>query len=170
MSYLNSSSYSAIALTFMLALTGSASAETDVCAGEKVYTTDAGRQVTFVDAAPEGTSIGDKRIGQKDLLDENGDKVGVFRWIATVVQVGVGESKPVYAVDKFYEFEEGILIGRSLDNVNSPVGDTSKTSIVSGHTSIHGGVGKYSGASGTKRHERHPETGRFTYHFDIDCN
>ncbi len=115
-------------------------------------------------------SIGDQRIGQKDMLDDNGEKVGIFRWVATVVQLGEGGGKPIYAVDKSYEFEDGILFGRSLDNVNSPVGDTSKVSIVSGQTAIHSGVGKYAKASGTKHHKRHPDTGRFTYSFEVVCN
>lgn len=170
MSLSNFSASSIFGAAAVLALSGSAFAETDMCSDGVVYTTDAGRQVTFVDAAPDGVSIGDKRIGQKDILDADGEKVGVFRWVATVVQLGDEDSKPVYAVDKSYEFEDGILFGRSLDNVNAPVGDTSKVSIVSGHTNIHGGVGKYSGVSGTKHHERHSETGRFTYHFDVQCN
>ncbi len=169
MSFPSCSSSYVIVFSIVLALSGGAYAQSDICSQGVVYTTDAGRQVTFIEAAPEGASIGDKRIGQKDILDESGDKIGVFRWIATVIQMGEGDSKPVYAVDKFYEFEDGILFGRSLDNVKSPVGDTSQVSIVSGRTSIHGGVGKYAGASGTKRHERDAETGRFTYHFDVAC-
>lgn len=161
--------FPAIISVFAVGSANVASAETDVCLQGVVHTTDAGRQVTYVDTAPEGTSIGDKRIGQKDILDENGEKVGVFRWIATVVQTKEGNGKPVYAVDKFYEFEDGVLFGRSLDNSHSPVGDTSKVSIVSGHTNIHGGVGRYAGASGSKHHKRHPDTGKFTYFFDIAC-
>lgn len=170
MSLLKFNTKSILVVAVVSAVGGSAFAETDMCSEGVVYTTDAGREVTFVDAAPDGVSIGDKRIGKKDILDADGLKVGVFRWVATVVQLGDGDSKPVYTVDKSYEFGDGILFGRSLDNVNSPVGDTSKVSIVSGHTNIHGGVGKYSGVSGVKHHERHSETGRFTYRFDIECN
>lgn len=146
-----------------------ASADIDICANGIVHTTDAGRQVTFVDTAPEGTSIGDKRVGQKDILNADGDKIGVFRWVATVVHMAEGNGKPVYAVQKFYEFDDGILFGTSLDNVNAQVGDTANVSITSGQTSIHGGVGRYAGATGTKQHKRHPDTGRFTYTFNIEC-
>lgn len=146
-----------------------AAAAFDLCAEKTLYTTKAGRQVTFVDSGPEGPTIGDQRIGQKDLLDSAGNKVGVFRWVATIIQMGNGEDKPVYGVQKYYQLEDGILFGTSIDNVKSPVGDTSMVSIVSGRTNIHGGVGKYAHASGTKRHERHADTGKFTYHFDIEC-
>jgi len=141
----------------------------EFCSEKTLYTTDAGRQVTFVDVGTEGPSIGDQRIGQKDLLDSAGEKVGVFRWVATIVQMSEGEDKPVYRVKKSYELEDGILFGAAIDNVKSPVGDTSMVSIVSGQTSILGGVGRFANVTGTKRHERHPDTGAFTYHFDIEC-
>lgn len=165
------SKHFALAALFAAATIGltAPAAAFDFCAEKKLYTTDAGRQVTFVDVGAEGASIGDQRVGQKDLLDADGNKVGVFRWVATIVQMGEGEDKPVYRVQKSYELEDGILFGTAIDNVKSPVGDTSMVSIVSGHTSIVGGVGKFANIVGTKHHERHPDTGAFTYHFDIAC-
>lgn len=159
----------AVFAAMTVGLSNPASAAFDFCSEKKLYTTDAGRQVTFVDVGAQGPSIGDQRIGQKDLLDSAGEKVGVFRWVATIVQMGEGDDKPIYRVKKSYELEDGILFGTAIDNVKSPVGDTSMVSIVSGQTSILGGVGKFANVTGTKRHERHPETGRFTYHFDIEC-
>lgn len=144
-------------------------AQVDVCSGETLHTTDAGRQVSYVDTAPAELSIGDQRIGRKDLLDSDGNKVGVFRWVATVMQLGEGDDKPVYSVQKFYELEDGMLFGSSIDNTKSPVGDTTMPSIVSGQTHVTGGVGRYANVSGVKRHERHADTGDFTFYFEIEC-
>ncbi len=154
----------------VIGFSGPSMAQIDVCNDDTVSTTDAGRKVTYVDALPEGLSVGDMRVGQKDMLDSDGNKVGVFRWSATVMETDNGAGKPIYSVRKFYEFEDGVLFGSSLDNTSSPVGDTSIPSIVSGRTSIVGGLGRYVGATGLKRHERHPDSGDFTYYFEIDCH
>ena len=68
--------------------------------------------VEVIDRGAEGDSIGDKRIGERELLDEGGNVIGMLRFIEEVVDFG--EEATVTHSDNIYELPGGTLHADAL--------------------------------------------------------
>lgn len=156
-------------MLFVLAFTeGSLAAEPDQCAPFTVYSDGSERVVTYVDHAPSGKSPGDQRVGYRTIKDDADEKIGEFRWIATVVEVAGSNG------GKDQTSSEGVFMlpAGSLYFVRPPAPTfvmPEKTDTVAGRGNyiVLGGSGVFRGARGEVTRDGSIDS---PFAFDIRCD
>jgi len=67
-------------------------------------------EVVPLDLAQEGRTVGDERIGERELKDADGNVVGVFRWVSTVVDTEGGDGDDTIALNhNVYTLPDGTI-------------------------------------------------------------
>ncbi|MEM7443547.1 MAG: hypothetical protein AAF414_09495 [Pseudomonadota bacterium] len=142
----------------------------DACQPFTVVSDGSDRTVDYIDNGAPGPSAGDQRIGYRSLADQDGNPVGHYRWIGTVLnQPGddgtVGESVYEYIM----ALGDGHIGYHRLVQTDSPAQDTSGVAWDTTQSAIvTGGTGAYAFAHGTVTISRDDMV--VTMEFDIACD
>ncbi|MEM7445244.1 MAG: hypothetical protein AAF414_18130 [Pseudomonadota bacterium] len=139
------------------------------CEDFTVYSDGSMRTVTYVDHLPEGTSIGDQRIGYRSLSESDGNAVGDFRWILTVLEVGESEGDATHTSSTgTITFPEGSIFFVRLASPATDEPAAVDQIIAPNDLAIIGGSGAFEGARGTIG--RDIDGVATTFSFDIECD
>jgi len=85
-------------------------ADLEICDNFSAQSDGSQRHVTFVDHEPEGVSIGDQRVGYRSVIDGDGNEIGEYRWIATVVEIGGSDDQlPATSATGVFNFSDGSI-------------------------------------------------------------
>lgn len=122
----------------------------------------ANKTTDIVDAAPDGDSPGDTRIGMRELVDETGSPIGALHFVSTLIRLGESDDHH-FSGDFQIVLPDGFLIGSTIYQRPNVVNqDTPPLTVV-----LTGGTGAYRDASGIL------EIGAGetpTYSFDLTCD
>lgn len=162
----------ALAITLAIALTaGSALAQGQACERLELLSTDDDREVHFVDFDGDGPSIGDRRIGHRRLVDQDGTVVADRMWTVTVHDVNDAGEPTVTTSESVTAFPDGAVFSmidnRDPTNVDDPT--TRHSNAQRPPREIIGGTGAYAGATGTVEVIRGDDN-LMTFIFDLDCS
>ncbi len=138
----------------------------DLCGPTTLLGAAEGRQLTFVDHPPTGLSIGDNRVGSRNLLDTDGNAVGRTSWIVTVLETGEGDSLGSGAVTQHFELSNGSIVAHYTYDARKSLDKTPPTA-GQRQFAVTGGTGDFRGATGIIEYVL--DDGSATYVFDIDC-
>ncbi|MEM9224086.1 MAG: hypothetical protein AAGB11_17020 [Pseudomonadota bacterium] len=157
-------------LVFAVAPPKAQAQQTFDCAPDALVSLGKSRVVKYYDADPKGVSIGDVRVGKRDLENEDGNSVGELRWRVTPLNAG-DDPDHVALIRRFFMLPEGMIIAEGIYSPQATINDTSKISITDGVSAVLGGTGKYRSASGvmtvTPRADGEPQKNRYV--FDVNC-
>lgn len=140
------------------------------CDSMTLYGPPEHREAHFIDMQGDGLSVGDRRIGQRGVFNEAGERVADRVWSMTVLEVGDDGEASLTAVENMTIFEDGVLFATfgnrmAVDTANPDV--THFPSSGTAHTII-GGTGAYAGAIGTL--ETVQEGTDFAYVITLVCD
>ncbi|WP_421723270.1 allene oxide cyclase barrel-like domain-containing protein [Bauldia sp.] len=126
------------------------------------FTLTGGSKTTdIIDLGEPGTSAGDLRIVERQLVDADGTTVGALSGRSIILRPG-GDNLPTMMGDWRIRIHDGTLVASALfDHENT---DTQTTTPVD--VAIVGGTGPYRGAYGTLAIGAGDKP---TYDFDISC-
>ena len=121
------------------------------CEPFTVISDGSSRTVEFVDVGANGPGPGDQRIGYRALADQDGNPVGHYRWIVTVLNEPGEDGTPG---ESFYDYvmvlDDGHIGYNRLVQTSSPAQDTGQIAWDTTQAAIvTGGTGSYARASGT---------------------
>ena len=119
-----------------------------------------------IDTGPDGLSIGDSRVGARDLLNADGDVVGELLFNASVVS----EKDGMYRLmgDVHYVFDSGRLHFATVYELPDPSTPDLPKTLPSFEYHATGGVGAFEGVSGSTKTTSHDDGSRKIV-FNISC-
>ena len=148
----------------------SALAQGQACERLELLSTNEDREVHFVDFDGDGPSIGDRRIGHRRLVDQDGTVVADRMWTVTVHEVNDAGEPTVTVSESVTAFPDGAVFSmidnRDPANVDDPT--TRHSNAQRPPQEIIGGTGAYAGATGTVEVIRGDDN-LMTFIFDLDC-
>lgn len=123
---------------------------------------------TAIDTGAQGESLGDERIGSRELADSDGNVVGKLRWVDTLVGVDEGSEGADFSLAaSVYSLPGGNLYGQVLlefTSANDPDEDPRSMMVA-----IVGGTGAYVRSEGQVEVSFEPG-GANTYEFQLYCD
>lgn len=126
------------------------------------------RNVVFVDADPEGTSVGDRRIGFRQVKSSADESIGEHHWINTVVMVDADGNPTRSLENHVVRLAAGSLFYSVSNEIVSPSSDTEKPSVADHLGAVTGGTGEFDEAAGSVGISF--DGNAITYSFMIDCD
>jgi hypothetical protein len=105
------------------------------------------KEINVVDNPPEGTSLGDVRAGNRQLLDRDGNRVADVHFSATLTALPTANTGSVFSSIYFIRFAKGWISFTSVYELS----DATDTSQRAGNAVllVSGGTGDFEGAQGT---------------------
>ncbi|MEM7443546.1 MAG: hypothetical protein AAF414_09490 [Pseudomonadota bacterium] len=158
------------AFPILILSSAAASAQSEAeCAPFTAFSNASERTVYYVDAGADGPGPGDQRIGRRTLVDGDGNQIGYFRWVGTVLDVPGDDGQTGETLfDEVLVFEHGLIMAQSLDTTTVPAQDTNQVTWATVQPSVvFGGTGPYDGAVGTISYSRDDLV--LTLTVDISC-
>ncbi len=109
------------------------------------------REAYFIDMEGDGLSVGDRRIGQRGVFNEAGERVAERVWSMTVLEVDESGEASLTTVENMTIFDDGVLFATFGNRMAVDTANPETTHFPSSGTAhtIIGGTGAYSGAVGT---------------------
>lgn len=126
------------------------------------------RNVEFVDHGAKGATVGDQRIGFRQVKISGGDMTGEHMWINTVVKLDEDGNPSRTIEDHVLRFDVGSIFYSVSNALVSPASDTGKPSVGDHFGAVTGGTGAYDSATGSVGIAF--DGTAITYSFDIDCD
>jgi hypothetical protein len=145
-------------------LNGSAQAQGAGPACGAFTLTGGDKVINVIDQPPEGPSVGDKRVGSRQLVDDSGSVVGEVHFKSTMTAVAADGRGDVLASEYFIRFPDGWLVTSSLYELP----DATDTSQRAGNATllVSGGTGAFENAGGVVTIEAGDPP---TYVFGLNC-
>lgn len=137
--------------------------ETPAC--DSFSMTGGEKTIRVFDRDPVGTSIGDLRIGSRELLDAAGKAVGTVYFKSTVATAGGDSGADVLTSEYFVSFADGWIATQSLYELPDAQ-DTSQRA-ADAVLVVTGGTGTFAGVAGSVTIQSGEPP---TYEFDLSCN
>jgi hypothetical protein len=122
------------------------------------------KAINVVDNPPDGPSLGDVRVGNRQLLDQGGNRVADVHFSATLTALPTANTGSVFASQYFVKLADGWIASASVYEL----GDATDTSQRAGNAVllVSGGIGAFEGARGKIEIVAGDPP---TYVFDLDC-
>ena len=124
-----------------------------VCEAFTAFSPTDGREVYFTDVDLDGAvSVGDKRVGQRKLLDSAGAEIGKRYWTIAFREIGDKGEAVSRDEETVNVFDSGVIFTTyHIDKPNAMSDYTADVSIPQGSNvmTIVGGTGAFARASGT---------------------
>ena len=170
-------SLAAFSLTVMATATSAAAQDSgDTCKRFTLTSTGENRAVAFHDAGEPGVSIGDVRVGARQLIDETGEPAGTYRWYITPIDpLAPPGSSPVSLYRGYFLLPDGMIMTEGVYEPASAVEKTTSVSVTDGERAVVAGTGAYRTLRGymiEKVLVRHEEEGKplgKTFAFVLNC-
>lgn len=160
-----------LSTTLAIALTsGSVLSQGQACDHLKLLSTNDDREVHFVDFDGDGPSVGDRRIGHRRLVGQDGTVVANRMWTVTVLEVNGAGEPTVTTSESVTAFPDGNVFSMTDNRDPTNVADetTRHSNAQRPPQSIIGGTGAYAGATGTVEVIR-GDNNLMTFVFDLEC-
>ncbi len=146
-------------------------AQTPVCDPFQIVSLD-GRVVTTHDQGDDGPSIGDLRVGERIIGDEDGNPIGEVRWKISVLDPD-HDGKPSHNLLRmFFLFENGSILADGIHRPKNDLHDSEKVSAPRTELVILGGTGDFRHARGVidllPATDGNPE--HVHYQVDVSCD
>jgi len=103
--------------------------------------------ITFINHGNEGVSPGDVRILRWQLVDQDGEPIGVQHATSRVMHSDTEGSFPLMGASTFL-FDNGILMASAFVESRDP-SDTGTSSVRPLEWFVYGGTGEFAGATGS---------------------
>lgn len=160
----------AVAVTSGALTSGSALAQGQACERLELLSTNADREVHFVDFDGDGPSVGDRRIGHRHLVGQDGTVVADRMWTVTVHEVDDAGEPTVTTSESVTAFPDGTVFSMIDNRDPTNVADETRrhSNAQRPPQAIIGGTGAYAGATGTVEVIRGDDN-LMTFIFDLDC-
>lgn len=147
-----------LALLTTLAVSAAHADDKLACQEFDIGSTGEFREQHLVDADMSGAkSAGDRLVGQRDLVDASGNKVGVRHYVGLIKEVTADGKEWRRTTELINVLQDGAIHG-TKELINGKF----KT------TEIIGGTGAYVGVTGSEKSS--VKDGLTTYHFKLNCN
>lgn len=123
------------------------------------------KTITAVDNPPEGRSPGDKRVGTRVLLADDGQPIGEEVFIATTAATATADRTDLMATDFYFRFANGWISGSAVYHLPDP-DDPLHARGVDLTVVVTGGAGAFASASGQVVLKAGDPPG---FSFDLSC-
>lgn len=146
-------------------------AKTPMCESFRIISLD-GRVVTTHDQGDEGPSIGDLRIGERIIGDEEGNPIGEVRWKISLLDPD-HDGKPSHNLLRmFFLFENGSILADGIHSPKNGLHDSERVSAPRTELVVLGGTGAFRHARGViellPSTDGNPE--HVHYQVDVSCD
>jgi len=158
----NAVAATSVAAFFFLSATGAGIAAEPGCGSFSLKGGE--KAIEVVDNPPEGPSLGDVRAGNRQLLDENGNRVADVDFSATLTSLPTADSGSVFSSIYFIRFDDGWISFTSVYELSDAT-DTSQRA-ADAIMLVSAGTGAYDNAKGKVRIIGGDPP---TYEFDLSC-
>lgn len=153
------------ALAFGLVSSVAAAADDPKCGAFEMRLTNG--DMRLVDPGDDGPSVGDHRVGTYDIIDADGNVIGMQIADLTIVSIRDGLSYLSGSVSGVYD--EGTIHYHIIGSVGDPTVPAVRSGQVSNREyAVIGGTGIFSGAYGTVT-AYDGDDGYRTHRFDLGC-
>ena len=123
--------------------------------------------ITFINHGDEGVAPGDVRILRWQLVDQDGESIGVQHATSRVMHSDIEGSYPLMGASTFL-FDNGILMASAFVESRDP-SDTNTSSVRPLEWFVYGGTGEFAGATGSILTTPTGE-GVYDIVFDLSCS
>jgi len=155
----------AVALGAVLYLTGVAGSLAADSKCGSFSLTGGEKAIDVVDNPPEGPSLGDVRVGNRQLLDKDGNRVADVNFSATLTALPTASTGSVFSSIYFIKFADGWISFTSLYELSDAT-DTSQRAANS-LMLVSAGTGAFENAKGKVEIEGGDPP---TYVFNLNCD
>ncbi|MEM6464539.1 MAG: hypothetical protein AAF724_21780 [Pseudomonadota bacterium] len=160
----------ALALAALIAPTGVLAQAPD-CTPFTLQALD-GRVVKTHDQGDSGPSIGDLRLGERIVGDEDGNPVGELRWVITLLDPDHGGEPTHHLMRMYFLLDSGTIITEGVHALMAQMHDADRVSVAPTEMVILGGTGAFRHARGVVDYmpatDGNPEDVQFG--LDISCD